>query len=567
MNYKKLIPLLLCGTFAMTGCNHVKNVKQKTKKDLLFSPELVESWYEDQHTSYEWSEESIGTTEGKITAEDLRISTDILCDRGYVQYRKADGKYYLFSLNKGAFLAEAGQDDQIVVNSNTLVGSLVKIGKNVYDGFGDKIIELKNDDFYLTESASYRREKAVGFRFSDGEKLREIKYKPGTGEAPVEKEIDETVGAVFEDERDLKYYGHEDMTLRRDRFDLIVYEKGKIVRTITAPTAQAYNTVIGDRVFYIVNTLLPSDAKEYDFVKRTHNLVAGGGFYSSEKYNQDIYSVDYITGKTYHIESEYYVSSITAPKPDAEGNYTYGVMTAHELRKDKTFDEEAMKCYLVDQNFAIHDDVTQNIFFNGTMGANVSKVDVVKLNGEVHYFFENGTDQQGKLYNSEFKLVRDFANDEGFKMYHFRLSKDRQYLFGDTDDGYGYVGLDGKVVVPFEFDLVYFEPGVEKMYGKINSSYYELTKGEDGKYNKALAGDITDISWDSTKDWIEITRGGVTTFHSLSGKQFASLASTETFANCRVVNLSVVQVRLFYVIYTKGGVEHFRVYKGSAVQK
>ena len=480
MNYKKLIPLLLCGTFAMTGCNHVKNVKQKTKKGDLFTSEVVERFYKEDAYTFG---EAHGTTKNNTAFDGYtKVSSSSQGSKGFLWYQKdSDSKYYLFSLYKNAFLPE-GQDTIITTtDQNDIVGCFAKINNSIYDGLGNKIITLEKDSWALSGVELDKETKEVHVQYFDGTKEKEVKYIPGS--EPVQVEVDEKIGYPLA--VDLTLYGHKDYAFIQNKFDVNVYnEKGDLEKTIHTKASKAYSGVIGDRIYWITNTAQTMDAKDYEF---------SNGY---TKYKQEIYSVDYMTGKQYSITSDYYIESISTKFKDENGFKTFGTIKAYEIRKDKTYDTEAPKYFMVDQDLTIHEEVSNVPFFNGTDGG-VTDVKVIKSGDKVNYLFADGT-KKGYLFNDEFEVLRQFpctGNSDTIK-----VSKNGQYITMSVLDGaaVGIVKLDGTIVVPFEFTRIDFDPEVaEKMIAVSGATVYELNKGEDGKYEKTELTDVTNYTVDN----------------------------------------------------------------------
>ena len=490
MNYKKLIPLLLCGTFAMTGCNRVKNVKQKTKKGDLFTSEVVERFYKQDAYTFG---EAHGTTKDNTSFDGYtKVSSSSQGSKGFLWYQKdADSKYYLYSLYKNAFLPEGQDTIMSTVYENDYVGCFVKINNSVYDGLGNKIITLEKDSWAFDELEFDKETKEVHVRYYDGTKLKEVKYVPGS--EPVQVEVEEKIGDPLA--VDLTPYGHKDYSFLQNKYDVNVYnEKGDLERTIHSKAYKAYSAIIGDRIYWITNTSQTMDAKDYEY---------SNGY---TKYKQEIYSVDYITGKEYSISSDYYIESISTKFKDEKGFKTFGTIKAYEIRKDKTYDTEAPKFFMVDQDLAIHEEVSNGPFFNGTDGG-VTDVRVIKSNDKVSYLFADGN-KKGYLYNEDFEVIKQFpCTGNSDKM---KVSKNGQYIVMSVLNGaqWGIVKLDGTIVAPFEFTRIDFDPEVaEKMIAVDGATVYELKKGEDGKFEKTELTDVTGYTVDNGGRIIRYTDG------------------------------------------------------------
>ena len=542
MNFKKMIPLLLCGTFLVTGCkDKVRNRNQKTKKDSLLSVDVIKKNADDAIFDFQYGEKAVG----QIPSGDYSYVGNH-SGSGFYEYRRnSDNKYVLYSFYKSAFLDEASED-YIPVEQSGFVGGYAKIGSSVYDGTGTKIITLEHpDEYYYIGNEFDEDTKKVTVTFFDG-KQRQIEYTPGS--TPTELEIDERMGGIEDTFISLEDYGHKDYSINFVGLEAQIFEKEKLVKKINVPAEGGADAIIGDRLYYIINTMMPStEKKDFDFIRN--------GMVDAVKYKQEIISVDYMKNKKYSIQSDYVIEDIT-PILDKEEKYTIGIMGAYELRKDKTINLDASRSFMVDEKLNIHEEIT-NLPFNILN----DDVRVCTLDGKTHYLV-NGNSYNGYLYNSDFELVRDFS---GFANMSF--SKNREYIKASLGGYYGIMKLDGTVVVPFEFNRIYFDPDVSStLYGYNGGTYFALTKGADGKF--AQTADLTVVDLMSNNNYVKIRfDSGINKLYSPEGQLLNEFATDETSVNVLPMTyFDAMDLRLINASYTKSGATNYLTVKVNRTQ-
>ena len=537
MNFKKIIPLLLCGTFLVTGCkDKVRNRNQKTKKDSLLTVDVIKKNADNAIFDFQYGEKAVG----QIPSGDYTYVGNYSSSGFYEYKRNSDNKYVLYSFYKSAFLDEASED-YIPVEESGIVGGYAKIGSSVYDGTGTKIITLEHpDEYYYIENEFDEDTKKVTVTFFDG-KLRQIEYTPGS--TPTELEVDERMGSIEDTLFSLEDYGHKDYSINYVGLEAQIFEKEKLVKKINVPEEGGADAIIGDRLYYIINTMMPStEKKDFDFI------IDGPD--DAVKYKQEIISVDYMNNKKYSIQSDYVIEDIT-PILDKEEKYTIGIMDAYELRKDKTINPNALRSFMVDEKLNIHEEIT-NLPFDILN----DDVRVCTLDGKTHYLVD------GYLYNSDFELVRDFS---GFANMSF--SKNREYIKASLGGSYGIMKLDGTVVVPFEFDRIYFDPGVSStLYGYTGGTYFVLTKGADGKFAQTVDLTVADLM--STNNYVKIRfNSGINKLYSPEGQLLNEFATDETSVNVlSMTYFDAIDLRLINVSYTKSGATNYLAVKVNRTQ-
>ena len=533
MKIKKLIPLLVCGAFLVTGCQagrggKVSNVKQKVAKGSLISQRFLSQNYGGEEANNGYTFDSARSGSDLIPSGYLLYNTNLM-QYGFVTIRnESTYQYYLYSIHSGSILKEISNASTNATRVSNYVGGYVGIYDHstetsyIYNGLGQEIasgiagnVQYFDSEYY--NSASNSISLTYEISTSSGWQYKTVTYSPDSSQPIVPDEEESYIG-TYNGSIDCSEYGVPSVRLEMFKSRVDVFERDNLARSIDLPTngANGVYTIIGNNICFIILDTLPDDANKYQF------SIDG------TKYNQEIYAVNYLNGNKQLISSEYYLSQLL-PMKGEEGYYTLAKARMFKIKKDKTVDQNLPLMYLVDNNLTLYDNIT-DVDFNNPI--------VVETDNGAYY--ANG---DGKVYDSQLRVVKDFSND----LTNISYSKGGKYIIGRRNGLLGMADtITGEIVCSFAYNSIYFDPeSSETLYAFKGNDYITLTKS--GSSFVEGSGAPVD-SLVATGDGYLIGAGGLYKLYDFSGTPRYTFPSTTTsIDNYSTINLSVAKVKYYFV--------------------
>ena len=302
-----------------------------------------------------------------------------------------------------------------------------------YDSLGNQIAKLSelesatilshliDKTVYLTVETS---DDTLYYSYSGYGKLNEISSLPSSSTSPdysyddstSDNDTDFPIGSEYNDVIDLSSVGLEGYYLANYNQLFTVFDRSNNkISSFTVPQ-NSNAVIINTSLYYQVKTVLPEDSQEYSYSQ------------GNNKYSLFTYKIDFLTGTTTKVENikailmgcELYNSNNTQTK--------YSLLTLQPINEDRTVSYQ--RCYIIDQNFVLHDDIT---------GKYISSF--IKVENSYYNEVTN------ILYNSTFNEIA-YLDDINPKLV------ENKYFYGTIDGKYGILDSSAVVVAEFIYDSI-----------------------------------------------------------------------------------------------------------------
>ena len=528
MKLKKVTPLLLSFAFLMTGCiegEKTSNKNQKTSKESLISAEFFSNNLRNsEEILYKYASKTI--VEESIESAYTRQSN--LTQYGFIEYRDStDSSFHYYSIHKRGFAdAVTNSSSNYRSFSSSYVGGYLGIYDSassryrVYNGLGQHIVDTTGTPSSLRDN--YNKKTGVitlSYSESPSYDTKTIQYNPDSGSISPSS-YSSTIGD-YKGNVDLQDYGHTGMSLYFLERKVDIFSGDSNVGSYDLPYAGSEAKILGDNLVFLVEYTLPDTIKDFQYINPD---------YENMKLKQEIYLLNYMTGKRTIVKSDYYIDKLQ-PLFDSSGNKTVASADFYEIRSDKTINPNPRK-YLIDSDFVIHDDIT-NIDIDGAKAVTTSEGTFI-------------VNPNGKVYDSDLNVYKDFSND----LSSFTFSSSGLHVIGKRNGKYGVANIHGKVVVSFDYDTIYLDPDYSSLlFAKKGDSYYTLRKS--GSSFSQNSTEITTITA-SDQGCLTYSPNGYE-LYSNSGSVIQSFGNEITLTGGGTLTLSAVKTSHSVVTYNEEG--------------
>lgn len=323
------------------------------------------------------------------------------------------------------------------------------LGQNIYEINGENSFHVNYESFNsITDMVSIQI-----YEYNTGNS-KTISYSPSSGQVTPGKDyydIGDTIGE-YKGEIDCKQYNHPNIKLSFNGKKCDVFENDVIVKHIDLPykytdsfSSTIGSTICDDTIIFSYNTEMTEDSENYDYCFR------------EQKYKQEITLINYLTGEVTQPKFDFAINHFSVIK-DENGYKTLGLATISNINGDKTLYPES-ETYIVDTKMTFYDDVTYLNFSNLKIGSYNNKT----------YFVDTSTKL---VYDSNLNIWKDFRDS----LDSFKLSSEGKYIIGSKNNKYGVVDLSGKVVCPFKYTSISFDPDkANKLLCVRDDKYYDVS--------------------------------------------------------------------------------------------
>ena len=410
---------------SLTGCKGKnKNKKGDVVNDLVLKANTKEV------TKYLYSNFNLQTATLPVS----NIANINNSNPGFLEIVDTSGKTHFYSLIKGEVVVSEtiGIDDVVSIKTSTLTGGYLRITKNgktsVYDALGNILVDKyenvtsvsmeDNNDFPASGELA-----KISIQTSSGNTTYFFKYDE-SGVASVVL----TNGDSFEpgsSMQGVKYssldnFGHPGYKIYSSSSRYVIFDNNNNeVASFTDPNADV-EFFIGDYLVYQNSIKLDDNNNNYDYIST-----------SGERFSLETYRINYLTAKKEAVK----VKSVLAPgvKPffNDKGVYTYCYANLQTISDKKNL-SSTIETYIIDSNGSLHDNVT-----GIDLGAFVRF-------GNNYYNTASETIYDG--YLNELSILGDMLPS---------YQENAELIICQTNGNYGAVNHEGKVAIPFEYDMIY----------------------------------------------------------------------------------------------------------------
>ncbi len=391
--------------------------------------------------------------ESFTTLEGAQISDSSYADHGLLVVKNEANRIGFYSLHYQKYLIAPMYTEgwlEYTVQEDQNVGYFIKLKYQnkwyIYDALGNVVsdesdyqirvgrTEVVNDEIYVIteEYDGYSWYELDIKKYKANGTLKEVNEIPEPIVEEEEEEIDHIeFGDVFvsNEKIDLAKYGMKGKYASKygNMYTIFSEEDGSKVITVTAPTDEHY--IIGKSIVYQIADTVADDAQEYTY-------------YSDEKVVLKTYSISLETGETKELQVSYVINDIYDYK-DKDGLITYAIISASKITEHKTV-EDYEAFYLINENLEILEEIDgENPNAMIKIGDNyynfLSQIIYDENLNEIAYLGDLD------LGTTAFGLIPDSM---GRGLY----TENEIFVAKDSNNKWGAVGYDGKVVIPFIYD-------------------------------------------------------------------------------------------------------------------
>lgn len=321
----------------------------------------------------------------------------------------------------------------------------------------------------------------------------------------------------------LEEYGHPELRRFKDehsggtRYSIFNTKKGKYVSSYVIPDSALCVRTMGDHVIYQTRNQLPSRAEKYD--------VSIG----EDKFNYETYSVNYLTGKTSKIKTNFLLN--TAANKDAEdevsqknakGVIKYTFMSQIQEIGDNKAVSLVKKDVILDEKLKVVADVTGVDYESLTLfdskhlvsskgviydfelketamfeKADEDDYNVATVNGKKTIVSATGKYLVEPIYNNIKLLLTDDNEDNHYILSNERfylLELDNEYKFGKLTNE-GEVNVYGTILKSEYTEYVDADPEKVHKYGNFDKFKVFIKNSDSSKVTfDAATGEIIDVA-------------------------------------------------------------------------
>ncbi len=423
MKKKLLLLIPLITLIAVPGC---KSDKNRNKKGDVVSAAVLKAN----------TKAVIKNIFGDFDLSNKELSYDNIdafnYENGFLVIQTHDGNTHLYSVLKDKEILAIPSSTPFVTYESNVAGGYVSYvdseGVSIYDSLGNELVkdskriynsltitsglnsnsvfycDIKFDDIslyylYNDEGVATVHSTEIGDDYGSGTTVKGLEY------------------VLLDD------FGHPGYQRIKNSSRYIIFDKkGNEISSFTDPDADA-EFFVGDYLIYQNSVKLDNNNNNYDFISA-----------NGERYSLETYRINYLTAKKEAIKVSYLLSTgendIHSFR-NAKGIYTYSYANLKTI-SDKKILSNTLETYIIDSAGALHDNVT---------GINLGA-------------FERLGDN---YYNTDSKTIYDGNLNELSILTHMNPRKvdNADMIICSLEGKCGAVNQKGKVVLPFEYDLIY----------------------------------------------------------------------------------------------------------------
>jgi len=425
---KKIFILALTSTLLFTGCSK-KNANKKG--DVVNDAVLKANTKEIKKSIYS----DYNLTNRSLPVENI---SKVIYQDGFLIITDTEGKYSFYSVIKDSLICGPVAENNFETDDSKVSGGFLRVTEagvtNIYDALGNNLIANLEQPFTsITFNDSYEL-------ISDYDGYYcEIKIDSNShyftyasdGSATLVTTISSDGGSDFGPGSSvqgitytsLKNYGHEGYKRYENSGRYIIFDKNnQEVSSFSDPAGEA-EFFVGDYLYYQNSTKLADTDSNYDYINQ-----------AGEKYSLETYKINYLTAKKESVNLKYvFGTNPLDVRPFFSDKSVYSYVYANvRTISDKKVLNKAVETYIIDSNGALHDNVT-----GIDMGA-------FERFGKNYYNTGSKTIYDGNL--NEISILTDITPSK---------NENSQLIIGQIDGNYGAVNSEGKVVIPFEYQMIY----------------------------------------------------------------------------------------------------------------
>lgn len=422
---KKIFILALTSTLLFTSCSK-KNANKKgdVVNDLVLkanTKEIKKSIYSDY--------ELLNKT---LPVENI---SKVIYDNGFLVITDTTSKNYFYSVLKDALVCGPISGNNYQTYPSTVAGGYLRVTEegvtNIYDALGNHLITDSEQSFttidITNESASVTNYEGYYCEVKIDTSRHFYTYQ-NDGSATLVTTISGEGGDDFGPGsslqgityQSLKNFGHDGYKIYTNSSRYIVFDKSnQEVSSFADPSAEV-EFFVGDYLYYQNSTKLGDTDSNYDYINQ-----------AGEKYSLETYKINYLTAKKESVNLKFVFTANPKPFFNEKGVYSYVYGDVKTISDKKVLNKTA-ESYIVDSNGALHD--------------NVTGIDM----GSFERFGKN-------YYNTDSKTIYDGDLNEISILSEISPAKNdnSQLIIGQVGGNYGAVNSEGKVVLPFEYQMIY----------------------------------------------------------------------------------------------------------------
>ena len=420
---KKIFILPLVLMLSLTGCKGKnKNKKGDVVNDLVLKANTKEV------NKFLYSDFNLQTTSLPVSNIGL-----VKQDKGFLVIVDTSAKTHFYSIIKGSIIASETLTvgDKYETTSSALTGGYLVVTKSgqtsVYDALGNTLLEGAENVNAITvkDDNDFDKTTTLAKLVVNGSSERYFKYD-NNGVATKIVTIDGSAEAGSSMQgiqySSLDNYGHPGYKIYSSSSRYVIFDNNNNeVASFTDPNADV-EFFVGDYLIYQNSVKLDDNNNSYDYIST-----------SGERYSLETYRINYLTAKKEALKTNFVLAPGIKPFFNDKGVYTYAYGNLQTISDKKNL-SSTVETYIVDTSGALHDNVTG-----------------IDLGAFVRF--------GNNYYNTESKTIYDgYLNEISILGNMLPVYQENaELIICQTNGNYGAVNHEGKVAIPFEYDMIFTE--------------------------------------------------------------------------------------------------------------
>ena len=418
---KKLFILPLVLMLSLTGCKGKnKNKKGDVVNDLVLKANTKEV------NKFLYSDFNLQTTSLPVSNIGL-----VKQDKGFLVIVDSSAKTHFYSIIKGSVIATATLTvgDNYNTTSSSLTGGYLVITKSgkttVYDALGNILLEnVENVSTITVGDDTLFDPTTVLAKIQINASTYYFKYdNNGIASRIVTIDGSPEPGSSMQGIQysPLDNFGHTGYKIYSSSSRYVIFDNNNNeVASFTDPNADV-EFFVGDYLIYQNSVKLDDNNNSYDYIST-----------SGERYSLETYRINYLTAKKETLKTKFVLAPGIKPFFNDKGVYTYAYGNLQTISDKKNL-SSTVETYIVDASGALHDNVT-----GIDLGAFVRF-------GNNYYNTESKTIYDG--YLNEISILGSMSPS---------YQENAELIICHTEgNNYGAVNHEGKVAIPFEYDMIF----------------------------------------------------------------------------------------------------------------
>jgi len=476
---KRNISLVMSFLLLFSACSEqiISTVEYSNEK--VLTDELIINNASEEYINYKGVKEYRLKQEIKLNNLDTYFESENI----FPFYKKEDGnktKFYSIYTN----LELTNKEFTNVSKCHCYYGRILEIveadKKYVYDIFGNAIYEGDEGELSYSSDTDYTilkvGDKEICYKYlEDGSiKMYDNKFVASNNE----KLLTSYGEFLYTDKLDLTPYGLENYSIENIGIETLnkhfpVYKKDKIQHTIYLKNNEHFLDILGQRMLI----------SKRNNVDTTEVIDFNDVIHKQYKTEDSFYLIDIKTGEKNKLDANIKPWDIY-PLKDKNNKYKYYVCNYSVMENG----EYVSKQSIIDENFVIYEDL--NTIDEGfkLFNKQYSKIEnyLFKLNDEYLFNKANST-----VYDYNLNKIKDLRTLSEEDIVYTNYLPNNQ-MFGIYKEKYGVVDMSWNVIVPMEYDDIYYEEGINGCFVARSGvdSYFINTKTNE----KTRVSDLRPVS-------------------------------------------------------------------------